>query len=117
MTERTYALTRFGSGDYLLPSNDAAVLWRLSTYLEDGSAVVYPAGDHTYSRGRVLRGTFWQTARFRGSIEDAQALAERDAEAFLDWERWEEWSFAHRTRGEAIESALSAPPRHPPRRG
>lgn len=36
--ERKYALIRLAKGDYLLMSNDAKRLWRISAYHEDGSA-------------------------------------------------------------------------------
>jgi hypothetical protein len=99
---RHYKLTRLRAGEYLVPSNDAQTLWRISSYEEDGSA------SSTDSEGRehVLRGMFWQTWKWNGTIEQAQALAERAVEEFefLYDERWHVWSHLHATRQEALEA-------------
>jgi hypothetical protein len=95
---RVYQMTRVRSGDYLVPSNDATQLWRISRYEEDGS-LYYPGDD------RQVRGTFWRVARFRGSLEGAAALLERDVDEFLDWDQWSEWASLQPTRAAALEAA------------
>lgn len=95
MTERRYALVKISSGDYLLPSNDANTLWRISSYLEDGSA--------EWVGGRKLRGTYWQTAKYRDPLPTAGGDMPAD---FLEWDRWETWETCIASRGKAIESTL-----------
>lgn len=92
--ERKYQMTRISAGDYLLSSNDGKVLWRIYSYLEDGSA--------EYGNGQKLRGTFWSTARYNaplptGSIPDD----------FLEWFNWTTYATTMRTRAEAVRDALS----------
>lgn len=104
MTERVYTTTRLGAGDYLLPSNDAQTLWRLRSYLEDGSAEDY--------RGRKLTGTFWHIFRWHGENfpTDDELMAALTAEFDLGIgsdEFWGEISAGFRTRRAAMKEALS----------
>jgi hypothetical protein len=87
--ERTYALMRLKAGDYLLPANDGATIWRISQYDEDGSAGVV--------------GRRWMTSRYTGPSATWVTRENID-----DANRWECWTYLHRTRSEAIDSALSA---------
>lgn len=102
MSERRYALTKLDAGDYLLPSNDAMTIWRISRYDEDGSLVD--------DEGRATVGTFWQVAW----LSD-QALQRRVLDGLLDiedmetLESWSPWTI-HQcllpSRKAAIESVL-----------
>jgi len=58
MPRRKYALTRIKAGDYLLPSNDRSVIWRIVRYTEDGSAA--------YDDGTKLVGEFWRLCKYVG---------------------------------------------------
>lgn len=106
MTERRYQMTRVRAGDYLLPSNDGARLWRLSSYEENGS-LEESDGEGGY---RKVVGTFWSAWYFPGTLDEAQALLDRDADEFLDFTRWREWETLLPTRKAALDSALSAKP-------
>ena len=95
-TGRKYRMIRLGAGDYLLPSNDAQVLWRLRTYEETGDAENW--------QGRKVVGTFWAVWRWDGGFPTPDQLAaafEAD-----DWTRWEFWAGPFGTRNAAIEEAL-----------
>lgn len=95
--ERTWKMTRIGPGDYLLPSNDQTILWRITRYHEDGSASV--SGDGVTWRKVV--GTRWSLAKFEHAVQ-------RDfTDEILDWGHWQHWESMLMTRGEAIEAALS----------
>jgi hypothetical protein len=100
--ERKYQMTRVRAGVYLLPSNDLQTLWRISSYTEHG--------DGEWANGRVIRGTFWETARHTTPLPKIAPHLIGDDEAldFLWGDQWESYSFVHPTRAEAIESALSA---------
>jgi len=87
-------MVRITSGDYLLPSNDGATLWRLSRYREDGSLI-------------ERRGTFWMLSRWqrRLNTDDWTVLDQIDPD---DWNQWETWETLLRSRNAAIAAALSA---------
>lgn len=87
--ERRYVMTRISAGDYLLPSNDQATLWRISRYVDEWE-------DETGRNRRVDR---WAYAKYHGAI--AAAL---DADDLLDWENWHHWG-SYPTRAEAAEAA------------
>jgi hypothetical protein len=90
--ERRYAFTRVDKGDYLLPSNDGKVLWRLRTYT-DG-----PSGGLDWPRDR----TVWGIWKWRYQLGSSGAV---DPDA---WEQWEEWDLGmYETRAAAVESALT----------
>ena len=101
MTDRVYAMTRVGPGDYLLPSNDGKTLWRIHRYLDrdEGRDVMIWAAS-------FYAGPGWGT--LSGSLPDD----------YLDWHRgymglqsyWREWGTWFRTRAEAIDYALAANP-------
>lgn len=98
VVERKYALTRIKAGDYLLPSNDGATLFRLATYEEDGSAeyVTRPG-----AKARPLVGTFWAVYR-RPMPPLDQATAD-----LLEWsDAWEWIAGPLDTRQQAIDEAL-----------
>lgn len=91
-TERKYALTKIAAGDYLLPSNDASILWRIVTYT-DG-----PSNGLEIPRDR----DFWALWKWRGEIGIG---------AYVDTTDWDRWDFHegwHETRAAAIEAALNA---------
>lgn len=96
---RRYQMTRVAAGDYLLPSNDARTLWRITSYVEDGSLMEVRAN----GTERPVRGTFWSTW-YRDMPEP-----DTDVESLLQWGwdgGWREYVSMLRTRQEAIEEAL-----------
>jgi hypothetical protein len=104
MTEpvRKWAMTRIRSGDYLLPSNDARTLWRISEYAEDGSAGNYDGA----GRWVPITGRFWQVSKFKGPLPAVDATLPDD---FLDWDNWETHTTGLLKRKYAVEVALNAP--------
>ncbi len=95
VVERKYAMTRIGPGDYLLPANDGATLWRIYSYEEDGSA--------ERMDGSKVLGTFWMAAKFDTRVAQNDLLPYD----FLEWHRWEPWTSTLTTRREAIKAALA----------
>lgn len=94
MSERKYAMTRIRKGDYLWPSNDRSVIWRIRQYTEDGSAEVWTNDGKT----RRLLGTYWAIHRYTGRDHDAIDTEE--------WSEWETWDSLLKTREQAIEAAM-----------
>jgi hypothetical protein len=101
MDQRKYQMTRIEAGDYLVPSNDSTELWRFTRYEEDGSL----ADD---DGGNKVVGMFWRAGRFNGTLDQAQALMNRDPDEFLDWSRWFEQDSLLPSRKAAIEVMLRA---------
>lgn len=100
MSGRKYRFARIEAGDYMVLSNDARTLWRVSSYEEDGSLFQQlPEGGE-----KAVVGHFWQTARFDGTPEQAEALLHRDPEEFLSWEHWQQWEALLPTRRAALAS-------------
>lgn len=96
--ERRYALTQVDAGDYLMPANDLQVLWRISTYDEDGSAYwIDPQG-----RERHIVGTFW---RLRYCPFQVDAFRHYSLGQLLEL-RWVDGDGGFKTRREAITAAL-----------
>lgn len=97
---RKYTLTRIRAGDYLLLSNDGTVLWRLSTYDEDGSAQKPAAG----GKGWVsIRGRFWGLWKYRHHPDS------RYRQTPITWHDWSEFEMTDsmfKTREQAIEQAM-----------
>ncbi len=106
MTERVYAMVRVRAGVYLLPSNDGKTLYRLSSYVEDGSAKV----DDGRGGWRPVVGTFWEVARNRVPLPDIapHMIAGADDEQAWLWNRdlWLEVESSLDRRADAIEEAL-----------
>lgn len=102
MSERIYPLTRIREGDYCLLSNDGTTLWRISKYDETG------LGEYQDAKGKwhKILGSFWQTAKYRGSIDALADPAHGNWETFLDWEQWDHWASGFTTRRGAVEDAL-----------
>jgi hypothetical protein len=92
--ERKYVLRRIGKGDYLLPSNDGATLWRIRTY-EDGPS-------HGLDWPRDL--TFWGLWKWDAPI-DTTGRAKIDPD---DPDHWEYYDGTYKTRAEAIRAVLAA---------
>lgn len=90
--KRKYALIRVATGDYLLPGNDAATLWRIARYT-DG-----PSSGLEIPRDRE----FWGAWKFRKPL----ARAIWDERAIDDWDLWSHEGAHFATRAEAIEYAL-----------
>ena len=90
--ERNYAMTRLGAGDYLLPSNDATILWRVCRYDEDD------AQRQVWGYWR-WGGTFADTEQVRATIAEAITMG--------DWSRWTFWAGPYRNRRDAVEAALT----------
>lgn len=88
--KRKYALTKVKAQDYLLPSNDAKTIWRLTTYMEGpSSGVEHMERDET----------FWGVWKWTGR----EGL---DGFSPDDWAHWEFHEGWHATRAEAINAAL-----------
>lgn len=94
--ERKYALTKLAAGDYLLPSNDAATVWRLSTYT-DGPSM----GLDSLKRDRE----FWGVWRFIGRPVTNGLMTGEEVE---DWNQWEQFDSLLDSRAAAIRSAMKA---------
>lgn len=93
--ERKYALAKVAAGDYLLPSNDAATVWRIAKYTEGPSS-----GIVGWSRDKEVWGLWkWHRPMSPGNAVDT-----------ADWSGWEFWDGPLFSRQEAIDSALSPPP-------
>ena len=90
--ERKWAMVRIGAGDYLLPSNDGATLWRIYRYEDADNA-------------GPLR-MFWAAARYDGTMAEAERLMNWDPHEFLSWIRWSSWHTLLATRKEAIAAAV-----------
>jgi hypothetical protein len=90
VADRKYQMTRVRRGDYLLPSNDAQTLYRIHAYHEDGSA--------------GFTGTFWGVMRWPDGMPTDADVQHED---FLDWDRWREVSWGHRSRAAAIKDVLA----------
>lgn len=95
--ERKWQMTRLCAGDYLLPSNDSTVMWRLSTH-EDGS--LYGLECSYEER------TFWQLEWMLR--EDFDSYVERYGEVpgGGDGTLWHESAWGLATRKEAINLAM-----------
>jgi hypothetical protein len=80
---RQYRMIRLEKGDYLLPSNDAQILWRIAQYHEDDGTKL------------------WGLWRWDGGMPTIDQIA-----AALDegmWtDRWEYWDGGYRKRSEVI---------------
>jgi hypothetical protein len=87
---RKYALTRIAAGDYLMPSNSARAIWRISRY-EDGPS-------HGLDQPRDFK--VWGLWRWVDQIDAASAVDVQD------WSRWEFHSGLYETRQKAIHAAL-----------
>ena len=98
--ERKYQLTRITAGDYLLPSNDARTLYRIASYVEDGSlSYTGPGG-----REQVVRGTYWSVARWHTGLPTD---ADVQSDEFLSWgPQWVNVETLLPTRSAAIKAAL-----------
>lgn len=94
-----YASTKLRAGDYVIPSDDAHTLYRVSTY-EDGRV-------HGLDRGPEVV-TLWLVRSCRFPSRSALSVQEiRD----LDWR---EVSSGHRTKKEAMASVFGgSTPEHP----
>lgn len=89
--ERKYQMTRGGPGLWYLPSNDGEIMWRLSAYEEDGSAVTGSWPNETPIYGR-----FWAA--------EWKPMSKLGIEHY----EWNEHEIMLPTRKAAIESALTA---------
>lgn len=101
--ERKYGLTKIKSGDWLLPSNDAQTMFRLSTYV-DG-----PTNGLDIPKDRE----FWMVHSM--SVKDFERLADYGGTDIygeptnpLEWEHWEYQAGLLESRKEAIEEAIKA---------
>lgn len=100
--QRKYAMTKgLGPGDWLLPSNDASTLFRLSRY-EDGPSYgldpeVFPCDF-----------TAWQVWRWLRNFSEEPPSTLEDLE---DWDRWDLLEQGLKSRDAAIQAALKW--RHP----
>jgi hypothetical protein len=86
--ERKYALTKVAASDYLLPSNDGRVIWRLAIYNQNS--------DLSTARGR--KENFWGVWRWAGEPTGYVDTG--------DWSQWEMVAQTCKTRRDAINEAL-----------
>ena len=103
MEERKYALTRVTSGDYIVPSNDGATLWRISRYTEDGSLSRWETNERgeAVGKGKVVLGQFWMISTY---IDPLRRQPENLPDDFLDWSYWTTWESLLPSRGEALNA-------------
>ena len=99
MTARAYSLIRIRAGDYLLPSNDGATLWRIRRY-EDGPSY----GLDDWPRDRL----FWGAWRYVGRVAWRDGLTADQLDDLLDADAWDgpEGDYLT-TRSAAIAAALA----------
>lgn len=98
---RVYTLRRIGPSDWLWLDDLRAHLWRITTYIEDGSASWTDADgtDHP------ITGRFWGAWRYNGRVvrDDAGAVLEApdviDEVTEGDWNRWDFWCSSSTRRG------------------
>lgn len=93
--ERRYVLTRVEAGDYLLPSNDGAALWRLVRYVDGPSR-----GLADWPRDRQVWGVYRLARPFNGTLRPDEVD---------DLTAWELIESMLETRREAIDVALRWP--------
>lgn len=94
MLERKWQMTRIGDGDWLLPSNDRTVLWRIRKYQEDGSA--------SWGNERPIFGTYWSVWKWTLPIESSMHEDPRE------WDHWDEWVCMLKSRQAGIDWAMRA---------
>lgn len=90
--ERKYAMTKIEKGDWLLPSNDGKTVWRIRICTE-----LAPSPDGHGDR----EVDHWEIWRWLGST--LTAFAGGDVE---DWSQWDFYEGYHKTRKDAVDSAL-----------
>lgn len=95
MPERRYAMVRVATSDYLLPSNDREVLWRIATYVDGPSSGLDWPKDLT----------LWALWKLIGPIPAGVNEFENIIE---DWDSWDFWEGGLKTRKEAIAAAMTA---------
>lgn len=86
---RKYQMTRLGAGDYILPSNDGTVLFRIVRIDE-------------VDNDRPVK--VWSVYVYDTPVEE---IPEELPEDFIEWNRWNEISHWHPTRKAAIDDALT----------
>lgn len=89
--ERIYALSKIATGDYLLPSNDAQTIYRISSYTDGPLMGLDWPSDRTV----------WILRRWTGEVGPGWFVDTSAGD-----ERWEEVESCIPTRREAIETAL-----------
>jgi len=96
VTERQWAMTKIGPGDWAWPSNDGLTLWR---------AIKVEERDGTLSTaaGKVINGDFWTLLRFR---HPAGSVMAGDFESRWDNEVWEVVDSMLPTRQAAIDESM-----------
>src|SRR4051794_15709637 len=102
MSERLYPLVRIREGDYCLLANDAQTLWRISKYEETGLCEY----QDTKGKWHKVTGSFWQTAKYRGSVEALADAKDRGWDKFLEWDAWDHWASNFKTRRAAVEDVV-----------
>lgn len=86
--DRKYAFTKVATGDYLLPSNDAQIIWRIMCYT-DG-----PSNGLEIPRDR----DFWGVWKWTGPIDRVDPD---------DWTRWEVYLSLRDSRADCVRAALA----------
>ena len=108
MSERKYRMTCVFPGDWLMPANDRASLWRVYRYREDGSAIVQREDGSHYE----IHGMFWAAARYRLPLDQIpESHFENnyleDDPQILNWDNWHTQVHMLKTRKEAAEYAAT----------
>jgi len=81
VTERRYVMTKVGSGDYLLPSNDGLTIWRIARDEGEG----------------------WSLWRWSGETRPGVPIGDP-----YDWSKWELREQGHDSRRNAVDAAMRA---------
>jgi len=92
--ERRYALTKIAPGDYMFPSNDGTILWRISRYT-DG-----PSNGLEIPRDREFWGLWQWNERVRPG-------------SYIDTSSWDRWDFCEGhldNRRDVIDAAMRMEP-------
>jgi hypothetical protein len=98
MNDRLHSLVRIREGDYCLLANDNETLWRISRYEETGLAE-YQDADGKWHK---ITGSFWQTAKYRGTVDVLADPEHVNWDAFLDWDSWDHWAGGFARRKDAV---------------
>jgi len=106
-SERRYQATRVRAGDYVIPSNDGAQLWRITSYQEEGTRLEMRSATAGVLHLNPPTRTRWQARRYRLTVAQMHDRWGDDIpDDFLDWDQWEHWQDSYATKAAAIRDVV-----------